>query len=143
MIFSLVFLIMNLYKHLANRGYLSNVFVRNSDQLFMNFKVQIFYFSVLCDVLVFDITILMSFLETTTNSIPTTPIPTTPITEDLSIEDSSSSEIDDFSNEDEQEMTSKKEESLDKNKTEYDFSITFYGLILCSVCLIYMLIIGE
>ena len=49
----------------------------------------------------------------------------------------------DSSKTEEQKIASKKEENMDKNKTEHDFSITLYGLLLCSVCVIYMIIIGE
>jgi hypothetical protein len=134
MLIGVILVIINLCKILAGFGYLSDTLVSKFDKVFMKYCLHTLYLSIIIDLVFLNITISsFSSVETVKN----------PISELYDV-NSNFSQFDlDSSKTEEQKIASKKEENMDKNKTEHDFSITLYGLLLCSVCVIYMIIIGE
>lgn len=135
MLVGLILVIINLAKILAGFGYLSDAFVSKYDKIFIKYSLHILYSSILIDLIFLNLTIpSFSSLKPIQN----------PISELYDVNSNVSQFDVDSSKLEEQKTAPEKEESMDKNKkTEYDFSITLYGLFLCSICVISILVIGE
>jgi len=133
MIIGMILVIVNLCKILAGFGYLSDALASKFDKIFMKYCLHILYGSILIDLVFLNITI-PSFSLPVQNSISEL----YDVNSNFSQPDADSSKVE------EQKIALEKEESMDKNKkTEYDFSVTLYGLLLCSFCVIYLIVIGE